>query len=320
MREIKCILVTGATGFVGSALVQALSARSGIKVIGAVRNRAAALPGEVASVPIHNLGPEQDWWAALQGVEVVVHLAARVHVMTDRAANPLTEFRRTNVSGTLRLARQAAQAGVRRFVFISSVGVNGGETFSRPFSASDQPAPHTPYAVSKYEAELALSELAEETGMEVVTLRPPLVYGPNAPGNFATLMKALIKGIPLPLGAVTENQRSFVALDNLVDLVITCLDHPAAANQTFLVSDGEDLSTAELLRRLGSAMGRPARLLPVPVGVLALGANLLGKPEIFQSLCGSLQVDMSRTRELLGWCPPIGVDEGLKRAAGGQRC
>jgi len=181
-------------------------------------------------------------------------------------------------------------------------------------------APHTPYARSKADAERALAEVVRGSGMALTVIRPPLVYGPGAPGNFGALMRAVALGWPLPLGAVTGNRRSFVAIDNLVDLIVTCLDHPGAANQAFLVSDGEDLSTADLLHRLGSAMGRPARLLPVPVGALALGAKLLGKREMFQSLCGSLQVDINKTRELLGWCPPIGVDEGLRRSVGGQRC
>jgi nucleoside-diphosphate-sugar epimerase len=254
----------------------------------------------------------------LTGCETVVHLAARVHVMADTAADPLEEFRRVNVQGTLNLARQAAVAGVRRFVFVSSIGVNCAETYRRPFTAHDEVAPHSPYAVSKYEAELGLQALAAETGMEVVIIRPPLVYGPGAPGNFGSLLRWLKRGVPLPLGAI-HNQRSLVALDNLVDLIITCLTHPAAANQTFLVSDGEDVTTTELLRRMGQALGRPAHLIPVPVSWLKLAAKLVGKPDVAQRLCGSLQVDIEKTRRLLDWTPPISLDEGLKKAAEGLR-
>jgi nucleoside-diphosphate-sugar epimerase len=244
-----------------------------------------------------------------------MHCAARVHVMAESLADPLAEFRRVNVQGTLNLARQAAAAGVRRFVFVSSIGVNGAETFQQSFTSEDSVAPHSPYAVSKYEAELGLQALAAETGMEVVIIRPPLVYGPGAPGNFGSLMRWLKRGVPLPLGAI-HNQRSLVALDNLVDLIVLCLTHPAAANQTFLVSDGEDVSTSELLRRMGQALDRPARLLPVPQSWLKLAAAMVGKSDVAQRLCGSLQVDISKTRRLLVWTPPISLDEGLRRAAG----
>ncbi|CDS53583.1 UDP-glucose 4-epimerase [Polaromonas sp. CG9_12] len=227
-------------------------------------------------------------------------------------------FRKVNMRGTLNLARQAAAADVRRFVFVSSIGVNGAETFQQPFDAQDRAAPHSPYALSKYEAELGLQALAAETDMEVVIIRPPLVYGPGAPGNFGSLMRWLQRGIPLPLGAI-HNLRSLVALDNLVDLIVTCITHPAAANQTFLVSDGEDVSTTELLHRMGQAMGCPARLIPVPTGVLKAAAALLGKRDMAQRLCGSLQVDIQKTRQLLGWNPPLTLDQGLKKAAQGFR-
>ncbi len=239
--------------------------------------------------------------------------------MDDTSADPLAAFRQTNTAGTLHLARQAAAAGVRRFVFVSSVKVNGeGTAEGSPFTAADAPAPQDPYGISKMEAEQGLRQIAVDTGMEVVIVRPPLVYGPGVKANFATLMRWLQRGIPLPLGAVTDNRRSLVALDNLVDLLITCIHHPAAANQTFLVSDGEDLSTTALLRRMGQALGKPALLLPVPPALLALGAKVLGKGDVAQRLLGSLQVDITHTRETLGWTPPIGVDEGLRRAAAGM--
>lgn len=290
------LLITGSTGFVGRALVK----RLGDKQLSlATRSDSAA------------------WHKALVGITTVVHLAARVHVMRDTEVDPLTAFRAVNVQGTLNLARQAASAGVKRFVFISSVKVNGDTTaVDQPFTADDEPAPLDPYGVSKMEAEQGLRKIAVETGMEVVIIRPPLVYGPGVKANFQTMMRWLALGVPLPLGAI-HNRRSMVALDNLVDLILTCIEHPAAANQTFLVSDGEDLSTTQLLQRLGRALGKPARLIPVPAMLLNAGAALVGKPAIAQRLCGSLQVDISKTQQLLGWNPPLSVDEGLKRAAEG---
>ena len=290
------LLITGGTGFVGQALVKRLGDK---QVSLATRSDSAA------------------WHKALTNITTVVHLAARVHVMRDTEADPLTAFRAVNVQGTLNLARQAAAAGVKRFVFISSIKVNGETTeLDRPFTANDEPAPLDPYSISKMEAEKELRKFAAETGMEVVIIRPPLVYGPGVKANFQTMMRWLARGVPLPLGAI-HNRRSMVALDNLVDLILTCIDHPAAANQTFLVSDGEDLSTTQLLQRLGRALGKPACLVPVPPALLKLGAALVGKPAIAQRLCGSLQVDISKTQQLLGWTPPLSVDEGLKRAAEG---
>jgi nucleoside-diphosphate-sugar epimerase len=236
--------------------------------------------------------------------------------MADSAADPLAEFRRVNVDGTLNLARQAAASGVARFVFVSSVKVNGEATVpGRSFTERDAPAPQDPYGQSKHEAEQGLRQLAADTGMEVVIIRPPLVYGPSVKANFAALMRAVQCGWPLPLGAV-HNQRSLVALDNLVDLIVTCLDHPAAANQTFLASDGQDLSTAELVRGMARAARVPSRLWPVPVWALQVAAGALGKGAVVQRLCGNLQVDISKARSLLGWVPPVTVAEGLRRAMG----
>ena len=289
------LLITGGTGFVGQALVKRLGDQP---------------------VRLATRADSAGWHKVLAGATTVVHLAARVHVMDDTAADPLTEFRRVNVEGTLNLARQAAAAGVKRFVFISSVKVNGEATLpGRPFTADDVPAPQDPYGVSKMEAEQGLRQIAAETGMAVVIIRPPLVYGPGVKANFAALMRAVQRGWPLPLGAV-HNQRSLVALDNLVDFIVTCLSHPQAANQTFLVSDGHDLSTTELVRGLARAAGVPARLLPVPVWALQAGAALLGKRDAMQRLCGNLQVDISKARSLLGWLPPVSVDEGFRRAVG----
>lgn len=308
------VLVTGAYGFVGSALC-ARWRRDGVSVRGAVRSLSAQLD-DVETVAIGSLSSVTDWTEALSKVEQVVHLAARVHVMKDKKPNPLAEFRRVNVEGTVALAHQAAAAGVKRFVFLSSVKVNGEFTEpGQPFTADDVPSPEDPYGVSKHEAEQLLRHIAAETGMEVVIIRPPLVYGPGVKANFESMMRWLARGVPLPLTAVTQNRRSLVALDNLVDLIMTCLHHPAAANQTFLVSDGEDLSTAELLNRIGTAMGHPARLFYLPPALLKLGATVLNKSGAYHRLCGSLQLDIAKTRQLLEWIPPVSVDEGLRHAA-----
>lgn len=312
------ILVTGATGFVGNAVVQRLLAEDHSQCVAvAVRRDKPLWSDRVVTRVMGDLEPSADWSAVLEGISTVVHCAARVHVMADTATDPLEEFRRVNVQGTLNLARQAAAVGARRFVFVSSIKVNGEATQrGRPFTADDAPAPLDAYGVSKREAEQGLDEIASQTGMDVVVIRPPLVYGPGVKANFAVMMRWLKRGIPLPLGAI-HNQRSLVALDNLVDLIVTCLTHPAAANQTFLVSDGEDVSTAELLRRMGGAMGHPARLMPVPAGWLTLAATMVGKRDVAQRLCGSLQVDIEKTRRLLDWTPPLSLDQGLKKAAEG---
>jgi nucleoside-diphosphate-sugar epimerase len=306
------ILVTGATGFVGMAVCEQ-AVRYGLAVKGALRIR-GEVPGCMESFVVGEINDATDWSRALIDVNAVVHLAARVHVMHDNAADPLAAFRAVNVEGTLNLARQAVAAMVKRFVFISSVKVNGEATLpGRRFLADDMPAPQDPYGISKMEAEQGLRQIAAETGMEVVIIRPPLVYGPGVKANFAALMRAVQRVMPLPLGAV-HNQRSLVALDNLVDFMVTCITHPEAANQTFLVSDGNDLSTTELVRSMAQAAGVPARLLPVPVWALQAGATLLGKGAAVQRLCGNLQVDISKAHSLLGWVPPVSVEEGLRRA------
>jgi len=239
--------------------------------------------------------------------------------MQDGFADPLAAYRETNVAGTLNLARQAAAMGIKRFVFLSSIKVNGEQTqIGRPFTPNDIPNPTDPYGISKAEAEEGLRQIADQTGMEVVIIRPVLVYGPGVKGNFLSMMRWLNKGIPLPLGAI-NNARSLVSLDNLVDLIVTCLNHPAAANQTFLVSDGEDVSTTTLLRKTAAAMGKSARLVPVPAHLLELGSAVLGKQEMAQRLCGSLQVEIEKTRRLLGWQPPLTLDEGLLKAMKGMQ-
>lgn len=305
------ILVTGANGFIGSALCSEAVGR-GIVVRGAARSP-CSLPSNLESHLVGEIDANTDWQSALLGCDSVVHLAARAHVSKEAAPVPLQAFREVNFNGTLNLARQAVAVGVKRFVFISSIGVNGAATSQKPFSFDDDVAPHTDYALSKYEAEVGLREIANKSGMEVVIIRPPLVYGPKAPGNFSSLVRWVGRGVPLPLGSVVGNRRSLVALDNLVDLILVCVMHPNAANQTFLVSDGEDISTAELLHRVGRALKRPARLLNVPVKWLSLAAKLFGKKSLAQRLLGNLQVDISHTCQTLGWKPPIGVDEGLRR-------
>jgi len=307
------VLVTGGTGFIGQALLRRMQADGLYRLRVAVRSPNASLPDEADMILVVGLSPQADWQAAVAGVDMIVHTAARVHVMRDQANDPLEEYRRVNVSGMLCLARQAAEAGVRRFVYISSIKVNGEQTPpGQPFRADDRAAPEDAYGISKMEAEQGLLALARETGLEVVIIRPPLVYGPGVKGNFAVMMRWVEKGVPLPLGAIRHNRRSLVALDNLVDLIMTCMEHPAAANEVFLAGDGNDLSTAELLRKLARAMDRPARLIPVPQGVLEAALKALGKGELAKRLCGSLQVDISKARDLLGWEPKVSVDEGLR--------
>ncbi|OUL88697.1 UDP-glucose 4-epimerase family protein [Paraburkholderia hospita] len=303
------VLVTGGNGFVGQALCEHLR-RQGLSVRAGVRKVPSANP-DVAQMP--DLAPDANWTPLLSDVDTVIHTAARVHVMQDRAADPLTEFRRSNTEGTLRLAQQAVDAGVRRFVFVSSIKVNGESTVAgHPFVASEASIPSDPYGISKYEAEAGLRKLADATGLEVVIIRPPLVYGPGVRANFLSMMRWISRGVPLPLGAV-HNRRSLVALDNLVDLLAVCARHPAAVKQTFLVSDGEDLSTTDLLRRIGQAMGKPVRLIPVPASVLELGGALVGRGDLSRRLCGSLQIDLSETRRVLAWQPIISVDSALKK-------
>ncbi|QHC96988.1 MULTISPECIES: UDP-glucose 4-epimerase family protein [unclassified Pseudomonas] len=310
MSALK-VLVTGASGFVGEAVVFRLLVDKKFCPIAASRG-ATRLNGLCSVQPFDM---NADFLPALDDVHVVIHAAARVHVMNETAEDALTEFRKVNVEGTLRLARRAAESGVKRFIFVSSIKVNGEGSFAPSvYEADNQPHPVDPYGISKYEAEKALQKLHSETGMEVVIIRPPLVYGPGVKANFQNMMMWLDKGIPLPLGLI-RNRRSFVAIGNLVNLIIVCIDHPLAANQTFLVSDGEDLSTTQLLRRLSRAMGRSARLVPVPAWLLKLAAMTLGKQAFAQRLCGSLQIDIGKNRELLGWTPPVSVDDAMRQTA-----
>lgn len=309
----RIVAVTGATGFVGGALVRTLANR-GHSVRAIVRQSGARWPAGVAEIAVGDLDAVTDWSAALTGVDAVVHCAARAHQLDDRHADPLAEFRRVNAEASVNLGRQAAAAGVRRLVFLSSIGVHGGQTQGRPFRADDPPAPHSPYAVSKLEAEKGLRQLAAQSAIELVIVRPPLVYGPDAPGNFARLLRAVQSGWPLPLGAV-DNRRSFIGLDNLLDLLILCLDHPDAPG-TWLASDDDDVSTTELLRRMAQALGRPSRLLPVPGSWLCRLLEAAGRHELAQRLFGSLQVDIGQTRRRLQWTPPVTMLQQLEAIAG----
>ena len=304
------ILLTGSDGFVGRELCNELLMH-GHWVRGALRQSKGRLASanEVDYVAVGPIDAATSWRAVLVGCDVVVHLAARVHVMDDKASDSLAEFRVVNVAGTLNLARQAAESKVKRFVFISTIKVNG-EGRDAPYRETDAPAPEDAYALSKWEAELGLHRIAQETGLEVVILRPPLVYGPGVKANFQRLIQAVARGWPLPLGAV-RNRRSLLYLGNFVDAIRLCVEHPGAAGQTFLLDDGEPVSTPDVVRAVARAMNRPARLLAVPVGVLQCAGMLMGKRAEVARLTGSLYVDSSAIRSRLGWKPPYSMEEGL---------
>jgi len=322
------ILVTGPDGFVGSAVCAKLFA-DGLQVRGA-QWKSAPLSEGCASVVVGNIDAETDWKNALDGIDAVVHLAARVHIMDDTSADPLAAFREVNVEGTRHLAESAAKAGVKRFVFISSIKVNGeqtsevggqesdvndrGQSYKMMFSESDTPNPQDPYGQSKHEAEVALREIEAETGMEVVILRPPLLYGPGVKANFLKLIQLVDKGIPLPLGGI-KNKRSFLSLTNFADLISTCVSVPGAAGQTFTVCDGDDVSSGELVERIAKALGKKSLLLPVPDGLMKLAGKLTGKSAQVQRLCSSLQIDSSHVRKALDWNPPVTMEQELARVA-----
>lgn len=313
-RAQSTVLVTGANGFVGSALCAALAA-AGYRVRAATRTPDQPVDDVSAEwVTVGNIDDATDWGRALQGVEGIVHLAARVHVMRETAADPLAEFRQLNVAATAHVARQAVAAGVRRFVYVSTIKVNGERTEGCAFTSDAVPQPEDAYAQSKLEAEQVLRELGERTGLEVVIVRPPLVYGPGVKGNFLSLLRWVNRGLPLPL-ARCANRRSLVGITNLADLLIRCISHPAAAGRVFLAGDGEDLSTPELVRRLARALNRPARLVPVPQSLLRFAARSLGRQGAYERLCGSLQIDIGDARRLLDWIPPLSVDDELERTA-----
>lgn len=303
--------MTGANGFVGSVLCAEAVSR-GFSVRAAVRTE-SILPAEVEVIPIANVDASVNWHAALQKCDAVVHLAARVHVMHELSQNPLAEFRKVNVDGTRHLAESAARAGVKRFVYVSSIGVNGTHS-SLPFTELNNPNPQNAYALSKWEAEQALHDVFKRTGLEVVIVRPPLVYGINAPGNFAQMLRVLQSGFPLPLASV-HNQRDFIYVENLVDALITCATHPDAAGQTYLVSDGESVATPTLIRNLAKALGKRCHVFPFPVFIMRFLAGLLGKSSAVDKLTQSLQINSGKIRKELGWKPPYTMEQGLKATA-----
>lgn len=305
------VLITGANGFVGRALALSFAADPAMTVRVAVRAPSRPFP---ATVEVHdNLDMEYaDWSTALQDIDVVIHCAALVHVKADDTNHSIAQFRKINVDGTLRLAQQAADAGVRRFVYLSSIKVNGHSTDHRePFSANDIPAPTDPYGMSKMEAEIGLLELGKKTDLDVVIIRPPLVYGPGVKANFLSLMRVVNWSIPLPFGRI-DNKRSFVAIDNLVDFIRTCCAHPAARNQIFLVSDGQDLSTSELITLIGQALRKKTFLLSLPPTAIYRAARFFGKMDMAERLLGSLQVDITKNKHLLNWEPKISIEFAIK--------
>lgn len=303
---MKSILLTGATGFVGSALLNVLQ-QADNKVVAAVRSIKADSPSSF--IQVGEINGQTNFSAVLADVDVVVHLAARAHVMKDDAADSLSEFRKVNVEGTVALAKQAVEAGVKRFVFISSIGVNGLNS-AVPFTENHQASPHDPYSQSKYEAEVELQKIAADTGLDVVIIRPPLVYGAAAPGNFQKILQLSLKSIPLPFGSV-HNKRSIIYVENLVDFIALCVEHPAAANQIFFISDNDDTSLARLIMTIRKAAGMPKRLFPVPVFLFKLAGKLTGKQAVVDRLVGDLQVDSSKARTLLSWRPPYTFEQGI---------
>lgn len=298
------ILITGSNGFVGKALCQTLRDRGF-----AVRATARHAIGD-DTFPVGDLSGSTEWQSALLGCDTVIHLAARVHVMADVHSDPLRAYREVNVDGSINLARQAAECGVKRFVFVSSVKVHGEGTHDTPYRSTDRPAPCDAYGISKLEAETALLQLGQTTGMQIVIVRPPLVYGPGVKANFLNLIKVVRRGIPLPFGCAA-GRRSMVAIENLVDLLILCTQHPKAPGQVFLVSDGADLTIGELVRMLAQALGKKVVLLPVPVWMMRTSAKVLGKSAIADRLFGSLQVDITHTRATLGWSPIVSAQGAI---------
>ena len=308
------VLVTGATGFIGQELCKKILLGNwfvrGIIRLSTYRNN---LPSDVDVIPLEEIGPRTDWSKALSGVDIVVHLSARVHVINDPSEDSLAAYRYVNAAGTERLARIASAYGVKRFVYLSSVKVNG-EGKPVPYTEKNDPEPVDPYGISKWEGEKILHEIGYETDLEVVIIRSPLVYGPRVKANFLRLLKVVECGVPIPLKSV-NNRRSLIYLGNLVDAIVTCMKHPRAIGQTYLVSDGEDVSTPELIRRMGSALGRPARLFPFPPFLMNIAGCISGKSDTIERLIGSLMVDSSKIKRELDWEPPYTMDQGLKETA-----
>ena len=303
------ILVTGASGFVGQVLIQKLHQNGNLKLIALSRKAVKALHNDVRQLVGDDIFSIQ--WP--EDIDVVIHLAGRVHILNEQTTDPLAEFRKINVEGTLQLARQALDKKVKRFIFMSSIGVNGAVTLQQPFTEDALPQPHADYAVSKLEAEHELKKLFAGSDTELVIIRPPLVYAAHAPGNFARLLKLVASNLPLPF-AGTQNKRSFVALENLVDFIQTCIEHPNAANQTFLVADQTPISTRELVQYLKQGMGKPARFIYIPQSLMKLGAVCIGKSKLYEQLFESLEVDTTKAQKLLGWAAPLSTEQAMLQA------
>lgn len=306
------ILVTGASGFVGNALLLSLLKNGSYQIITLLRHYNTAFASNILQV----IGGDSDQFfsaAIPENIDVIIHLAGRAHILNDQSNNQLDDFRKVNVEGTLQLAKQALEKKVKRFIFISSIGVNGAVTFDQPFSEQSMPKPHADYAVSKFEAEEALKVLFSGSETELVVIRPPLVYAAHAPGNFARLLKLVATNLPLPF-AGTNNKRSFVALENLVDFIQTCIEHPNAANQTFLVADQTPISTRELVQYLKQGMGKPARFIYIPQPLMKLGAACIGKSKLYEQLFESLEVDTTKAQKLLGWKAPLSTQQAMLQA------
>ncbi|BBN80432.1 UDP-glucose 4-epimerase [Pseudoalteromonas sp. A25] len=306
---MNTLLITGYSGFVGSLLAKELQSNNALKLLGRKKSN-------LGKVYKHNIDGSGDYSSTLNNVDCVIHCAARVHVMKDSSVDPLAEFRAVNTAGTVNLAKQAAKASVKRFIFVSTIKVNGESTSGKPaFTPFDTPAPEDFYGVSKSEAEQLLLELGKQTGMEIVIIRPPLVYGEGVKANFASLMKLVGKGLPLPFRLINTNKRSLVSVYNLVDLIKVCIEHPKAVNQVFLVSDDNDLSTAEMVRLMARVQGKSNFSLPLPLWCFKLAGSLLGKLDVVDRLTGSLQLDITHTKNTLDWSPPYPVELGFKLAA-----
>ncbi len=320
---MKRVLITGANGFIGNALCEKLIL-SGYDVLGLVRSsdKMKSLPKGVPTVNVGSIGQYTDWSRALTGVNVVIHLAARTHILKENTPNPINEYREVNLYGTGQLARMAVNEGVKRLIFMSSVGVNGEQNEGTPFSESDQPNPSRPYSVSKWEAEKVLKRIAYETGLEIVIIRPPLVHGPGVKGNMLQLLNLVKWSVPLPLAKV-NNKRSFIGVTNLVDVLIKCIDNTNVSGETMLVSDGEDISTPDLIRRLANMMNKPNALIPFPESLLRIIYSNIGKNNPLKQICSSLTIDTSKMCSLLKWKPPLTLNQGLEAMVSwylGHRC
>jgi len=309
----KCCLITGANGFLGTSLIECLTNKYS-SVISAVRS--LENNSSEGAIEVGSINSSTNWSTALVGVDVIVHTAARVHVMSDNSSDPLDEYREVNTFGTINLAKQAIESGVKRFIFISTIKVNGESTLvDSPFKADDPREPQDFYGQSKAEAEEQLLELAQQTGLEVVIIRPPLVYGPGVKANFASLLNWVDRGIPLPFGCISTNRRSLISITNLVDLIICCIEHPKAVHQVFLASDDHDLSTKGIILNMCKALGKPNRMLPVPILLYRIAGKLFKKEDVCERLIGSLQIDITKTKELLTWTPPQKIEDGFKEIA-----